>query len=161
MKKLILLSLLLVGCSEQKKIQKAEHIVLFNDKAFNEVGLQWAKLNPIDTTITQIISKSDTLTLRDTLTYNHLDTLTHTDTIFRIIQKVSYIHDTVQKYVQDNRVLNAYKDTIQSYKNTIFITNTYLSDSKKEILKYKWYFFGLLGLIILILGIYTYLKLAI
>ena len=160
MKKLILLSLLLVGCSEQRKIQKAERIVLLNDNAFNEIGLKWAKLNPIDTTITRIISKSDTLTLRDTLTYTKSDTLHHTDTVFKLIVKTSYVHDSVQKYVQDNRVFNSYKDSIQSYKNNIFITNTYLSEAKKEISKYKWYFFGLLGLIVLILGIYTYLKLA-
>jgi hypothetical protein len=160
MKKLILLSLLLIGCSEQKKIQKAKHIVLFNEKAFNEVGIQWAKLNPIDTAITKVVYKSDTITLRDTLTYNHFDTLNNVDTVFKIVLKTMYVHDTVQKYVQDNRVLNSYKDTIQSYKNNLFITNTYLLESKKEISKYKWYFFGLLGLIVLILGIYIYLKLA-
>lgn len=158
MRKIILLSLMLIACSEQKKINTAQQRVLLNPKAFNEVGLVWAKLNPIDTTITNVISKSDTLTLTDTFTYHHLDTLNHIDTVFTAIQTVIRIHDTLQKYIQDNRVLNIYKDSIEVYKSNLFVVNSYLSESKKETSKYKWYFYGLLGLIGLILFALIYFK---
>jgi len=158
MRKIILLSLMLIACSEQKKINKAEQRVLLNPKAFNEVGLVWAKLNPIDTTITNIISRSDTLTLTDTFTYHSLDTLNHVDTVFTAIQTVVRIHDTIQKYIQDNRVLNIYKDSIQIYKSDLFVVNSYLSESKKDTSKYKWYFYGLLVLIGLILFASIYFK---
>ena len=158
MRNILLLSLFLMSCSQEKKISKAVNTVLYNDKAFNKVGLQWAKLNPIDTTITNTIFKSDTLTLRDTIEFHHIDEVNHTDTLFKIIKKTVYVHDSVQKYVQDNRVLNAYKDTIQSYKNQLFITGVHLTESQQETSKYKWRFFGLLGIIVLILGISIYLK---
>lgn len=158
MRKVILLSLMLIACSEQKIINKAEQRVLLNKKAFNEVGFAWAKLNPVDTTITNIISRSDTLTLTDTFTFHHLDTLNHIDTVFTAIQTVIRIHDTLQKYIQDNRVLNIYKDSIEVYKSNLFVVNSYLSESKKETSKYKWYFYGLLGLIGLILFALIYFK---
>jgi len=161
MKKILLLSLLLVSCSQQRKINKAVNAVLYNDKAFNKVGLQWAKLNPIDTTITNTIFKSDTLTLRDTIEFHYIDEVNHVDTLFRLIQKTVYVHDSVQKYIQDNRILNAHKDTIQFYKNQLFIANVHLTESQQETSKYKWRFFGLLGIIVLILGISIYLKIRI
>jgi len=161
MRKILLLSLLLISCSQEKKLNKAVNTVLYNDKAFNKVGLQWAKLNPIDTTITNTIIKSDTITLRDTLEFHYIDEVAHTDTLFKIVQKTMYVHDSVQKYVQDNRVLNAYRDTIQFYKNQLFITSVHLTESQQETSKYKWRFFGLLGIIVLILGISIYLKIII
>jgi len=158
MKKILLLSLLLVSCSQQRKINKAVNAVLYNDKAFNKVGLQWAKLNPIDTTITNTIFKSDTITLIDTIEFHHIDKVNHTDTLIKLIKKTVYVHDSVQKYIQDNRILNAHKDTIQFYKNQLFIANVHLTESQQETSKYKWRFFGLLGIIVLILGISIYLK---
>jgi len=158
MKKILLLSLLLVSCSQQRKINKAVNAVLYNDKAFNKVGLQWAKLNPIDTTITNTIFKSDTITLIDTIEFHHINEVNHTDTLIKLIKKTVYVHDSVQKYIQDNRILNAHKDTIQFYKNQLFIANVHLTESQQETSKYKWRFFGLLGIIVLILGISIYLK---
>ena len=165
MKKIILLSLVMFSCSEQRLIKKAEQRVLLNQKSFNDVGLAWAKLNPVDTTITKVISRSDTLILTDTFSYNHFDTLNRLDTVFTVIKKVIRIHDTLYTYIQDNRVLSSYKDSIQSYKNSLFvvnnsllISNNSLLESKKQTSKYRWYFFGLLALIVLILFLSIYFK---
>jgi len=152
---------LLIACSPQKKINKAVNTVLYSESAFNKVGLQWAKLNPVDTSITKVILKSDTLTFRDTIEYHRLDTISKIETLFKIINKTTLVRDTILRYVQDNRVLYAYKDTIESYKGKLVVSNIYLSDAKKDAEKYKLRFFGLLLIIALILGISFYLKIRI
>jgi hypothetical protein len=107
--------LMMVACSEQKKLQKAQQVVLTNDGAFNYIGGKWAKLNPcvIDSVVkysTSEIIKTDTF-------YKHGDIVTAPAAYDTIIVHRNIDHyDTARIYIRDRRLEFMLLDSVNFYK---------------------------------------------
>jgi len=112
MKYLLILCLVIAGCSAVKSVLK--------DPAKVEVvGREWEKKNPCvnDSFVTYL---SDTLTKTDTTykykfdTINNLSIVELVDTVF--INKTIKIRDTFKVFINDNRRLNIALDSVNYYK---------------------------------------------
>jgi hypothetical protein len=135
MKKLLIICLLLAGCSAVKKVLK--------DPAKVEiVGREWEKKNPCvnDSFVTFL---SDTLIKFDTTYKFKTDTFNQSliDSIF--INKTIKIRDTFKVFVNDNRRLNIALDSINHYKGLAAYNNAQFEQQCKETkeqkqLKNKW-----------------------
>jgi hypothetical protein len=135
MKKLLIICLLLAGCSAVKKVLK--------DPAKIEiVGREWEKKNPCvnDSFVTFL---SDTLIKFDTTYKFKTDTFNQSliDSIF--INKTIKIRDTFKVFVNDNRRLNIALDSINHYKGLAAYYNAQFEQQCKETkeqkqLKNKW-----------------------
>lgn len=135
MKKVLIICLLLAGCSAVKKVLK--------DPAKVEiVGREWEKKNPCvnDSFVTFL---SDTLIKFDTTYKFKTDTFNQSliDSIF--INKTIKIRDTFKVFVNDNRRLNIALDSINHYKGLAAYNNAQFEQQCKETkeqkqLKNKW-----------------------
>lgn len=112
MKYIVILCLILAGCSSVKRVLK--------DPAKVEiVGREWEKKNPC-TTDSFVKFISDTLVQVDTTikykfdTINNLQILKSIDTV--LIKKTIRIKDTAKIYITDTRRLNIALDSINHYK---------------------------------------------
>jgi len=117
--KLIALSILIVSCSAQKRIEKAKQIVLTNKSAFDSVGHIWAWLNPC-VTDTIIDVKIDTIHGKDAIKtifikggYKYLDTI------------INSVHI---KLLEDG---NVYIDIPEKLPTTVYKT-AYITDKRQE-----------------------------
>jgi hypothetical protein len=157
MKKLLIICLLLAGCSAVKKVLK--------DPAKVEiVGREWEKKNPCvnDSFVTFL---SDTLIKFDTTYKFKFDTINKlsvvVDSIF--INKTIKIRDTFKVFVNDNRRLNIALDSINHYKGLAAYNNAQFEQQCKETkeqkeLKNKWMWKFWLLFIFLLLLFALYLK---
>jgi hypothetical protein len=161
MKKVLIICLLLAGCSAVKKVLK--------DPAKVEiVGREWEKKNPcVNDSFVSFIS--DTLVKFDTTykykldTINSLEVFERVDTVF--IYKTTRIKDTAKVYVTDLRRLNIALDSVSYYKGLSayykvqFEAQTTETKVQKSIAnKWKLYFWLLLIIPIVLFIVYKILK---
>ena len=141
---ILILALLALGCNP---IMKAEKRVL-NDRASSErVFRELEKTRPCanDTTI---ITKSDTTTLVDTVTNYQRDTVTINGKEYitikeagKTIIKTVYVDKIHTGYIVDTRRVGILLDSVRYYK-----VNSQINKESSN--KWKWRFWGLLGILI-------------
>jgi hypothetical protein len=155
MKKLLIICLLLAGCSAVKKVLK--------DPAKVEiVGREWEKKNPCvnDSFVTLL---SDTLIKFDTTYKFKTDTFNQSSVDSIFINKTIKIRDTFKVFVNDNRRLNIALDSINHYKGLATYYNAQFEQQINETkvqkqLKNKWMIKFWLLFIFLLLLFALYLK---
>lgn len=153
----IFISIILVSCNTQRRVEKATQIVITNKNAFDTVGSVWASLHPCvsDTVINNI---SDT---------SYGETLIYTDTVYVPKEQVKYIYKTITKsptviekkstaYVTDYRQVHDLAEQIQKLKINnanlnvdIYEKNSRIEDEKKRGNKLLYW---LIGIIVLLIG---------
>lgn len=124
-------TLLVVACSDAKKIQKAQQRVLTNAESFNAVGAIWARLNPC--IIDSVIKMTSNETIKTDTFYKHgavsFAPVDH-DTI--IIHRNINRYDTARVYIRDKRFENILIDTINFYKLANSRSQTAAEIAKQE-----------------------------
>jgi len=139
------------SCSPQRKIIKAEQLVITNPQAFDKIGKKWQLLNPCanDTTFT---IKGDTLTLRDTLYKPKTDTLKG-DTI--LIKQIKIVTKTIVQSIVDRQKQKLNQDSINNLnvesanlKGQLLSKNKEVSDANKR--TNKWITWFIIAILIII-----------
>jgi hypothetical protein len=116
MRYIIIFLLFAIGCSEAKKLQKAENRVLANVNSLNKVGLEYLKLHPCvndsvwayipGDTITQLLPFVDSIeTIRNDTVYKE-----------KIRTQIKTVHDTIKITIKDQSETKRLKDTVDTYK---------------------------------------------
>jgi hypothetical protein len=161
MKYLLVICLLIAGCSAVKRVLK--------DPAKVEVvGREWEKKNPcVNDSFVAILS--DTLIKFDTTykfkfdTINKVDIVKVIDTV--LINKTIKIRDTFKVFINDNRRLNIALDSVNHYKGKTAYYKVQLEEQtaqtkEQKYLKNKWMlkFWLLLLLMIGIFALYLWLN---
>lgn len=108
----------ILGCSEAKRIAKAEQTVLTNKDAFQRVGTKFLDLNPcVSDSI--VVSKVDTVT---TVTTEFIkgDTVITKDTVritlpSKVIINTIRLRDTVKVTIVDRSLLRMQQDSTRKY----------------------------------------------
>ena len=161
MKYILILCLLVAGCSAVKRVLK--------DPAKVEVvGREWEKKNPcVNDSFVQIVS--DTLIKFDTTYKYKFDTISNIEIVKKVdsifINKTIKIKDTFKVFINDNRRLNIAFDSVNHYKGLTayykvqFEEQTAQTKEQKH-LKNKWIFrfWFLLIIIIAMYLLYLYVK---
>jgi hypothetical protein len=159
MKYLLVICLLIAGCSAVKRVLK--------DPAKVEVvGREWEKKNPcVNDSFVAILS--DTLIKFDTTykfkfdTINKIDIVKVIDTV--LINKTIKIRDTFKVFINDNRRLNIALDSVNHYKGKTAYYKVQLEEQTEQtkVQKYRgnWWMIRFWLLFILMLLIFVlYLK---
>jgi hypothetical protein len=159
MKYLLVICLLIAGCSAVKKVLK--------DPAKVEVvGREWEKKNPcVNDSFVAILS--DTLIKFDTTykfkfdTINKIDIVKVIDTV--LINKTIKIRDTFKVFINDNRRLNIALDSVNHYKGKTAYYKVQLEEqtaqTKEQKYRGNWWMIRFWLLFILMLLIFVlYLK---
>ena len=161
MKYLLILCLLIAGCSAVKRVLK--------DPAKVEVvGREWEKKNPcVNDSFVAILS--DTLIKFDTTykfkfdTINKIDIVKVVDTV--LINKTIKIRDTFKVFINDNRRLTIALDSVNHYKGKTAYYKVQLEEQtaqtkEQKHLKNKWMlrFWLLLLLMLGIFALYLWLN---
>jgi len=151
------------GCNPEKKIIRQDNAAVSRVEAkvelLDRVGEQYRQLHKCaNDTITNIIHDTTTTTL--------IKTVSHTDTVIKNGIKYISLIDTAffekektvfrDRIVTDHELTNRQKDTIISTRLQIATQNgvisevrTNLSDQKKKTIKWEWFFYGSLFLLVL------------
>lgn len=137
----ILLSISFFGCSVARRDQRALNRVEANVNLLNTVFSLGLALHPCAND-TVIKHHSDTTVINDTTEtfYTQTDTLNKTDTV-KIKIKVTTlktIHDTVNNYMVDNRLLKNTSDSLIHYKQLNDIATGKIFQITHERNVYKW-----------------------
>ena len=141
---ILILALLALGCNP---IMKAEKKVLNDRESSERVFRELEKTRPCanDTTI---ITKHDTTTLvdtvtnykRDTVNINGIEYITIKEAAKTIVKTVT-VHKVHTGYIVDTRRLGLALDSVRFYK-----VNSQINKESSN--KWKWRFWGLLGILI-------------
>ena len=161
-KHLLIAVILLCGCTASRN-RKATARVLSNTALTEQVGRIWEKSNPcvIDTVVqfkngVEVV-RYDTLWNDVVNTVYDTATKTNTVTLYKTIVKYVNRTDTITVDKTDVRRLNlqiADNDKLQA-ENTQLKTDK--SDLKSKLNKRTWEFWGLIGLIAILIGLKIYL----
>jgi hypothetical protein len=158
MKKLILISLILCGCTVTKD-RNAVARVTYNPTLFNQVGRQWQLANPcsIDT-VRQFINGKEVV---------RYDTLFNIDTAFNPVTQIKTVYETVTKlvnktdtlvtYITDQRAVNLVKDDLNKATGQISQLQTDLKASQTGSTKKTWWIVGISIFSVLAIGGLTFL----
>lgn len=157
----IALVILFGSCNPVKQVLKDEAKI---KKVFDEgVRKGWC--------VNDTLTKSDTTFLLDTLYMleTKSDTVRKNDTVYitnvkdRVIEKKMFVHDTA--YITDKALINLLNDDIlklknekADLKNVIADQKNIIQDLKKDKRKAWFYFWGLVGLLVLIILVKVFWK---
>ena len=158
-----LLVILLFGCNEARRVQRAEQVVITQPKSFGKVGLLWSTLHPCANDSVRIFIPGIDIEHHDTIHITHYDSIYNWsyDTL-RITKTIKHI-DTIHVVVVDRRQVTLLEDSInrlnaiKSYSSgTYDELNKTLANEKK---KARFYLISLVVLIMsFILGVAIKLK---
>ena len=171
---LIVFTFLMLGCSAERQLQKAEQRVKLNPQSFQKLGLTWAALNPCvnDTVISLVEAAIDSVEFAEYLKYansknlpKQIDSLPailalyynygYDEAVRQLgkikVPKTKTITNTA--YVTDNRAVNIANDSIQklNLKNALLIgqigaLNTRITKVEKKSTTYQLLFYGMVAL---------------
>jgi hypothetical protein len=147
-----LLVILLFGCNEARRVQRAEQTVITQPQAFGKVGLMWSTLHPCANDSVKIFVPGVDIVKHDTAHVTHYDsifnwsydtlritrTIRHTDTIRVVVvdrRQVTLLEDSINR-------LNAIKAYSSGQYNELGQT---LANEKKRA---RMYLFSLIALIL-------------
>lgn len=108
--------LLLVSCSESKKLQKAKQRVLLDNVTFNEVGAKWRELNKCAND-TSYINNIDTLATVEFWSSSDTIYIDSVKTIVKIVERIKPIVKTKVQTIVDRQHENQLKDSIAAWRN--------------------------------------------
>jgi len=140
---LIFIVIVFFSCSPQRKIIKAEQLVITNSQSFDKIGKKWQLLNPCANDTTFEI-KGDTTILRDTLYKPRTDTLKG-DTI--LIKQIKIVTKTIVQSIVDRQKQKLDQDSINNLnvesanlKGQLLSKNKEVSDANKRTNKWITWF---------------------
>ena len=139
------------GCNTQRKITKAEQLVITSPQSFGKIGKKWQLLNPCANDTTFEI-KGDTTILRDTLYKPKTDTLKG-DTTF--ITKTKLVTKTIVQSIVDRQKQKLDQDSINNlnvelanFKGQLLSKDKEVSDANKR--TNKWITWFIITMLIII-----------
>ena len=147
-----LLVILLFGCNEARRVQRAEQTVITQPQSFSKVGLMWSTLHPCANDSVKIFVPGVDIVVHDTAHITHYDSIFNWsyDTL-RITRTIRHT-DTIRVVVVDRRQVTLLEDSINSL-NTILARSTgeYLELNKtlaNEKKRARMYLISLIALIV-------------
>ncbi|CAB4126242.1 hypothetical protein UFOVP153_6 [uncultured Caudovirales phage] len=137
--------LVLNGCNPQRKIQRAEQIVITNPESFNKVGKEWGLLNPCSNdTLFKLLE--DTTTHHDTTISFKTDTLKpDTVRIFSVqtvTKKIIQVITDKQKQKLDADSIQKLNIVIADLKGQIAEKDKRIKDAESKNTVWIWWFVG-------------------
>ena len=158
----ILLSILLLNSCKVTKDTRAVNRVKADINLLNDVGPQWAKLNPCTVdTIREFINGKEVVRY-DTLFNERVDTVykDNTQTVYKTIVKYINKTDTLKVYVIDNRAERVAVDQLNNSQGQVTQLKADNAQLKKESKARLWWLIGVgvIGFLAIVFLVYLLLK---